>query len=88
MKENNQKEPKTVKAITGNKGIHLYFKYNEKLQDIKSKSHIFGEGYDIDVLSDVEHMATSLTLEEVMNQARHAFGKGAKRSTIILNPKS
>ncbi|WP_440889020.1 M16 family metallopeptidase [Vibrio sp. WZ-1] len=46
------------------------------------------QGYDIDVLSDVEHMATSLTLEEVMNQARHSFGKGAKRSTIILNPKS
>ncbi|MGR5231513.1 M16 family metallopeptidase [Vibrio rotiferianus] len=46
------------------------------------------QGYDIDVLSDVEHMATSLTLEEVMNQARHSFAKGAKRSTIILNPKS
>jgi P4 family phage/plasmid primase-like protien len=37
LKETNNKEPCTVKAISGSGGIHLYFKYDNKLKDITSK---------------------------------------------------
>ena len=49
LKENNQKEPDTVKVISGSGGIHYYFKYDESLETIKSKDHCFGKEYDIDI---------------------------------------
>jgi P4 family phage/plasmid primase-like protien len=49
LKENNQKEPNTVKVTSGSGGIHLYFKYSDDLENIKSTSKCFGKEYDIDV---------------------------------------
>ena len=49
LQENNQKEPNTVKATSGSGGIHLYFKYNNELENIKSTSKCFGTDYDIDI---------------------------------------
>ncbi|MBR9786858.1 MAG: insulinase family protein [Vibrionaceae bacterium] len=42
--------------------------------------------YGLDVLTNVEDTAKSITLEEVQSRARSVFGPQAKRSTIILNP--
>jgi hypothetical protein len=44
-----KEEPYTVKAISGSGGIHLYFKYTEDLNDIKSSSKCFDSKYDIDI---------------------------------------
>jgi P4 family phage/plasmid primase-like protien len=38
LKETGNKEPITVKAISGQGGIHLFFKYDETLENISSKS--------------------------------------------------
>jgi P4 family phage/plasmid primase-like protien len=52
LKENNQKEPNTVKAISGSGGFHYYFEYNEELENIKSKTQCFGKKYNIDIRSN------------------------------------
>ena len=49
LEDTKQREPKTVKAISGSGGIHYYFKYNEKLAHIKTSTHCFGAEYDIDI---------------------------------------
>ena len=49
LEENKQKEPNTVKVISGSGGIHYYFKYDESLEHIKSTDHCFGKEYDIDI---------------------------------------
>jgi P4 family phage/plasmid primase-like protien len=49
LKENNQQEPKTVKATSGSGGMHFYFKYNDEFENITSKDHCFGKDYDIDI---------------------------------------
>jgi P4 family phage/plasmid primase-like protien len=49
LKENNQKEPNTVKAISGSGGLHYYFKYDKELKNIKTTDHCFGKEYDIDI---------------------------------------
>ena len=49
LKENDKKEPQTVKVRSGSGGIHLYFKYNDDLNEIKSTSKCFGKKYDIDI---------------------------------------
>ena len=49
LQEQNKKEPKTVKATSGNGGIHLYFKYDEEISNVKSTDHVFGKDYDIDI---------------------------------------
>ena len=48
LAENEQKEPKTVKAISGSGGYHLYFKYDDQYKDIKSNTCCFDKKYDID----------------------------------------
>jgi P4 family phage/plasmid primase-like protien len=52
LEENNEEEPETVKAKSGSGGIHLYFKYSDELEKIKSTSKCFGNEYDIDVRSN------------------------------------
>lgn len=47
--ENTRKEPNTVKAISASGGIHLYFKYSDELENIKTSTHSFGKEYDIDI---------------------------------------
>jgi P4 family phage/plasmid primase-like protien len=49
LEENNEKEPSTVKVTSGSGGIHLYFEYDDELENIKSKDHYFGKEYDIDI---------------------------------------
>lgn len=49
LKKNRKKEPNTVKALSGSGGTHLYFKYDEDLDDIKTSTKVFGDEYDIDV---------------------------------------
>jgi P4 family phage/plasmid primase-like protien len=49
LEENDKEEPDTVKAISGSGGIHLYFKYSDELDDIKSSSKCFDTDYDIDI---------------------------------------
>jgi P4 family phage/plasmid primase-like protien len=49
LKKYNQQEPETVKAISGSGGIHLYFKYDDKLEGVKSATKCFGKEYDIDI---------------------------------------
>jgi P4 family phage/plasmid primase-like protien len=49
LEENEKEEPKTVKVKSGNGGVHLYFKYSDDLDEIKSKSKCFGQLYDIDI---------------------------------------
>jgi P4 family phage/plasmid primase-like protien len=49
LKENNQEEPHTVKAISGSGGYHFYFLYDNELENIKSKTQCFGKKYDIDI---------------------------------------
>ncbi|ATZ80785.1 D5 family helicase-primase [Bodo saltans virus] len=49
LKENDEKEPKTVKAMSGSGGMHLYFKYTDELENITSSDHKFGKDYDIDL---------------------------------------
>lgn len=49
LKKYKQEEPETVKAISGNGGFHLYFKYDEKLNEIKNTSKSISDKYDIDV---------------------------------------
>jgi P4 family phage/plasmid primase-like protien len=49
LQEQNKKEPETVKATSGNGGIHLYFKYDEEISNVKSTDHVFGKDYDIDI---------------------------------------
>jgi hypothetical protein len=49
LKEHKQKEPDTVKSISGSGGIHLYFKYTNDLENVKSNSKCFGPKYDIDI---------------------------------------
>jgi P4 family phage/plasmid primase-like protien len=49
LEENNQEEPKTVKVVTGSGGYHYYFKYDEDLENVKSKTKCFGKQYDIDI---------------------------------------
>lgn len=47
-----ESEPDTVKAISGNGGIHLFFKYDERLKNIKSKDRAIcynGKKLQIDV---------------------------------------
>ncbi|MGR5210824.1 M16 family metallopeptidase [Vibrio rotiferianus] len=46
------------------------------------------QDYDVDVLLDVEKETESITLDEVLGQAKFSFGKEAQRTTTILNPKS
>ena len=55
LTELNEEEPNTVKAISGSGGIHLYFKYDEKLTNIKSTSKSVthnGRKLAIDVRTD------------------------------------
>jgi P4 family phage/plasmid primase-like protien len=47
--KHNKKEPQTVKVKTGTGGIHLYFKYSDDLESIKSCSKCFGKDFDIDI---------------------------------------
>jgi P4 family phage/plasmid primase-like protien len=49
LQKNKEEEPNTVKAISGSGGIHLYFKYDENLENITSKTQCFGKEYDIDI---------------------------------------
>jgi len=49
LEDNDVNEPNTVKAISGSGGIHLYFKYSDELNDIKSTSKCFDSEYDIDI---------------------------------------
>ena len=49
LTKNNQKEPDTVKVISGSGGIHYYFEYDIDLENVKSKDHCFGKEYDIDI---------------------------------------
>lgn len=49
LDKNKNIEPKTVKAISGSGGVHLYFKYSEDLENIKTTSKCFGQEYDIDI---------------------------------------
>ena len=49
LEENNQKEPETVKVISGSGGIHYYFNYDCDLENVTSKDHCFGKDYDIDI---------------------------------------
>jgi P4 family phage/plasmid primase-like protien len=49
LEVNAKEEPKTVKVKSGNGGIHLYFKYSDDLEEIKSKSKCFGQSYNIDI---------------------------------------
>jgi P4 family phage/plasmid primase-like protien len=49
LKEQQQSEPKTVKAVSGSGGFHYYFKYDPALENITSKDHCFGKDYDIDI---------------------------------------
>ncbi|ATZ80427.1 D5 family helicase-primase [Bodo saltans virus] len=49
LQKHNQQEPDTVKAISGSGGIHLFFKYDEELENITSSDHKFGKDYDIDL---------------------------------------
>jgi P4 family phage/plasmid primase-like protien len=49
LKTQKQEEPETLRVITGSGGKHLYFKYNDELDDVKSKTKIFGKEYDIDI---------------------------------------
>jgi len=48
LKENKQTEPDTVKVITGSGGYHYYFKYTDRLKNIKNCSKIIDD-YDFDV---------------------------------------
>ena len=43
LKDNNKKEPKTVKSKSGSRGFHLYFQYDEELGKIKSNSKSFNK---------------------------------------------
>jgi hypothetical protein len=52
LDKNEREEPKTVKAISGSGGIHLYFKYNDDLEEIKNNTKSFGSEYDIDIRSN------------------------------------
>jgi P4 family phage/plasmid primase-like protien len=47
--DNNTKEPNTVKAISGNGGIHYYFKYNDNLATIANTSNVIYPESGIDV---------------------------------------
>ena len=49
IKRKNKKEPKTVKVKSGSGGVHLYFKYTDELNDIKSTTKCFGKNYNIDI---------------------------------------
>lgn len=52
LDHHNQKEPNTVSASSGNGGIHLYFKYNDKMINIPSSNKCLslnGKKLDIDV---------------------------------------
>lgn len=49
LEEKGEKEPETLKVRSGNGGRHLYFKYEEELSTITSRSKCFGEKYEIDV---------------------------------------
>jgi hypothetical protein len=49
LNEHDKEEPDTVKVISGSGGIHLYFKYTNELNDVKSTSHCFDKKYDIDI---------------------------------------
>jgi P4 family phage/plasmid primase-like protien len=49
LDENEREEPETVKAISGSGGIHLYFKYSDDLDEIKSTSKSFDSKYNIDI---------------------------------------
>jgi P4 family phage/plasmid primase-like protien len=48
LKEQNKKEPATVKVKSGSGGIHYYFKYTKDLEIITSKDHAI-KHYSIDV---------------------------------------
>jgi P4 family phage/plasmid primase-like protien len=52
LKKHNQIEPDTVKATSGNGGIHLYFKYCEDFDFIKTNTKSFDSDFDIDVRTD------------------------------------
>jgi hypothetical protein len=49
LEENCKDEPDTVRAISGSGGIHLYFKYSDDLNEIKTSSKCFDSNYDIDI---------------------------------------
>jgi P4 family phage/plasmid primase-like protien len=49
LKEHNHKEPDTVSAISGSGGKHLYFRYSDDYEEIKSNCKCFGNEYDIDI---------------------------------------
>lgn len=49
LDDNDKDEPDTVTAISGSGGKHLYFRYSDDLNDIKSTSKCFDTNYDIDI---------------------------------------
>jgi P4 family phage/plasmid primase-like protien len=53
LKEENQKDPATVKAITGTGGYHYYFKYTDDLKNVTSKDNVI-KNYSIDIKSNDE----------------------------------
>jgi hypothetical protein len=55
LKNTQNEDPDTVRAFSGNGGIHLYFKYNKKLQSITSKDKAIeynGKKLSIDIKSN------------------------------------
>ena len=50
--DNKKREPDTVKTVSASGGIHLYFKYSDELDDIRTSTHSFGNEYDIDIRND------------------------------------
>jgi hypothetical protein len=49
LDDNDREEPDTVKVISGSGGTHLYFKYTDELESVKSKTQCFGKNYAIDI---------------------------------------
>ena len=49
LKKNKKREPKTVKALSGTGGTHLYFKCDEDVDYITIGTKVFGNEYDIDI---------------------------------------
>lgn len=45
LSDNERDEPQTIKANSGNGGIHYYFRYDEELKNVSTKSNILGDEY-------------------------------------------
>jgi P4 family phage/plasmid primase-like protien len=78
LDNNDKNEPDTVSVISGSGGKHLYFKYSDDLDKIKSSSKCFDLEYDIDIRTNGGNIIVPPTSYYNENLKKHVEYKWEK----------